>query len=45
MNTATDPKCVTVSKFSSVMRALMWSGFGISIAAATAYDVRYWVFG
>ncbi len=43
MNTTVDPKCM--NQFTRVIRILVWSGLGICIVAATAYDVRHWMFG
>ena len=43
MNTSANPNCM--SQFTRVIRILVWSGLGICIAAATAYDVTHWMFG
>lgn len=43
MNTTIDTKYV--SKFSSLSRLLIWGGLGVCVAAATLYDIGYWVFG
>ena len=42
MNTLTETKCV--SKLDKLGRALLWSGLGICVVAATLYDI-YWIFG
>ncbi|MGZ3409177.1 MAG: hypothetical protein ACXWKC_09210 [Xanthobacteraceae bacterium] len=43
MGTFVNPNCG--NQLSRILRALVWGGLSVSVAAATIYDVGHWMRG